>query len=96
MIYTAHDLSCFPQTLGGPESAGEWMGLQNGFANLGGVASPAVAGFLLDRTGNLTDAFLITSAVMLAGGFAWFFGVGRLERVFSAPPPLAEAARNLA
>ena len=72
------------------------MGLQNGFANLAGVVSPALAGFLLDRTGNLTSAFLITSAVMLTGGFSWVFGVGRLERVFSVPPPLIEAAPTLA
>lgn len=88
-------ICAFPQTLGGPESAGRWMGLQNGFANLGGVVSPALAGFLLDRTGNLTSAFLITSAVMLAGGLAWVFGVGRLEQVFSVPP-LAKAAPDLA
>jgi MFS transporter, ACS family, D-galactonate transporter len=85
-------LLAFPQALAGPESAGRWMGLQNGFANFGGVVSPALAGFLLDRTGDLTSAFMITSTVMLAGGFFWVFGVGRLERVV---PPLAEAAANL-
>jgi nitrate/nitrite transporter NarK len=70
------------------------MGLQNGLGNFGGVVSPALAGFLLDRTGNFTAAFLITAAVVLAGGFAWVFGVGRLELVCSVPP-LAEAAADL-
>jgi MFS transporter, ACS family, D-galactonate transporter len=87
-------LLAFPQALAGPESAGRWMGLQNGLGNFGGVVSPALAGFLLDRTGNFTAAFLITAAVMLAGGFAWVFGVGRLELVCSVPP-LAEAAADL-
>jgi MFS family permease len=82
----------FPQALAGPESAGRWMGLQNGFGNLGGVVSPALAGFLLDRTGDFTAAFMITSTVMLVGGFVWVFGVGRLEPVV---PPLAEAAADL-
>lgn len=85
-------LLAFPQALAGPESAGRWMGLQNGFGNFGGVVSPALAGFLLDRTGEFTAAFMITSTVMLVGGFVWVFGVGRLEPVV---PPLAEAAADL-
>lgn len=82
----------FPQALAGPESAGKWMGLQNGFANLGGVVSPALAGFLVDRTGDFTAAFMITSTVMLIGGFSWVFGVGRLE---PAAPSFAVAAVDL-
>lgn len=35
-----------------------------------------------------------SAAVMLAGGFAWVFGVGRLELLCSVPP-LAEAAADL-
>jgi len=33
--------AAFAQTLAGPESAGRWMGLQNGFANFAGIVSPA-------------------------------------------------------
>lgn len=58
-----------------------------------GVVSPALAGFLLDRTGDLTVAFIVTSTVMLAGGFVWVFGVGRLK---PAVPLFAEAAADLA
>jgi MFS family permease len=36
----------FAQTLAGPETAGKWTGLQNGFSNLAGVVSPALAGVL--------------------------------------------------
>jgi MFS family permease len=67
------------QTLAGAGSAGKWMGLQNGFANFAGIVSPALAGFLLDRTGSFIPSLLISSAVMLAGGLAWVFGVGRLQ-----------------
>jgi len=88
-------ICAFAQTLAGPESAGRWMGMQNGFGNFGGVVSPALAGFLLDRTGDFTAALMITSAVMLAGGLAWVFGVDRLELVFPGLP-LTNAATDLA
>jgi MFS transporter, ACS family, D-galactonate transporter len=81
------------QTLAGPQSAGRWMGLQNGFGNFAGIVSPALAGLLLDRTGDFTAAFMITAVVMLDGGFAWVFGVGELEPVV---PPLPEAAAGVA
>jgi len=81
------------QTLAGPESAGRWMGLQNGFANFAGIMSPALAGLLLDRTGDFTAAFMITATMMLGGGFAWVFAVGHLEPVV---PPLPEAAADVA
>ncbi len=84
------------QTLAGPGSAGRWMGLQNGFANFAGVVSPALAGFLLDRFGDFTAALLISSAVMLAGGFAWAFGVGRLEPVLAVVRPLVKPATDWA
>jgi len=85
--------AAFAQTLAGPESAGRWMGLQNGFANFAGIMSPALAGLLLDRTGDFTAAFMITATMMLGGGFAWVFGVGHLEPVV---PPLPEAAADVA
>jgi len=85
--------AAFAQTLAGPESAGKWMGLQNGFANSAGIVSPALAGFLLDRTGDFTAAFMITATMMLGGGFAWVFGVGHLEPVV---PPLPEGAADVA
>jgi len=71
----------FSQALAGPEAAGRWTGLQNGFANLAGVVAPAVTGLLVDRTGSFLTPFAITTAVLMAGGFAWVFVVGRVEQV---------------
>jgi len=71
----------FSQTLAGPEAAGRWTGLQNGFGNLAGVVAPALTGFAVDRTGNFVAAMAITAGVSVVGGLAWVFVVGRLEQV---------------
>jgi MFS transporter, ACS family, D-galactonate transporter len=71
----------FSQTLAGPEAAGRWTGLQNGFANLAGVVAPALTGFAVDRTGSFVVPMVITTAVLLIGGLAWVFVVGRIEHV---------------
>jgi len=71
----------FSQTLAGPQAAGKWTGLQNGFANLAGVVAPALTGYLVDRTGNFLAPLAITAAVSVTGGLAWVFGVGRIEQV---------------
>lgn len=71
----------FAQTLAGPQAAGKWTGLQNGFANLGGVLAPALTGFLVDRTGTFLTPLAITAAVLLAGGLSWVFVVERVEQV---------------
>jgi MFS transporter, ACS family, D-galactonate transporter len=77
----------FSQTLAGPETAGRWVGLQNGFANFAGVLCPALTGRIADKTGHFSDAFAIAAAIMLMGGFAWVFGVGRLEQKVGALVP---------
>lgn len=71
----------FAQTLAGPRAAGRWTGFQNGFANLAGVMGPALTGFTVNRTGNFRTAFLIVSAVFLAGGLAWALLTGPYEQV---------------
>ena len=71
----------FSQTLAGSEAAGRWTGLQNGFANLAGVVAPALTGFAVGRTGSFFTPMAITAGVLLAGGFAWVFVVGRVEQV---------------
>ena len=62
-------------------TAGRWIGLQNGFANLAGAVAPALTGFTLDRTGSFAAALAITVGVLVAGGLAWVFVVGRVEQV---------------
>lgn len=71
----------FPQTLAGPQGVGRWTGLQNGFANVAGIVGPALTGFVVDRTGSFLAPFAITAAVLVAGGLAWVFVVGRVEQV---------------
>jgi ACS family D-galactonate transporter-like MFS transporter len=87
----------FSQTLAGPETAGRWVGLQNGFANFAGVLCPAITGRIADKTGHFAGAFAIAAAIMAAGGFAWIFGVGRLEQKDCSPKAgLSEATSVLA
>jgi MFS family permease len=71
----------FSQTLAGPQAAGRWTGLQNGFANLAGVVAPALTGFAVDRTGSFAVAMSITTVALIVGGLAWVFIVGRVEQV---------------
>jgi len=63
------------QTLAGHRVAGKWVGLQNGFANLSGIAGPPITGFLIDRTGHFGGALAVTALVSVVGGLAWVYGV---------------------
>lgn len=69
------------QTLAGPRVAGRWIGLQNGFANLSGIAGPPITGFLIDRTGHFTAALALTALISVVGGLAWIFGVNNRQQV---------------
>jgi sugar phosphate permease len=79
-IYTP-TIFAMTQTLAGPLAAGKWTGLQNGFANLAGVAAPLVTGWIVDRTGEFYLAFLVAAIVALAGAGFLVLGVGRIEQV---------------
>ncbi len=90
-------LLAFAQTLAGPEAAGRWTGLQNGFANLAGVAAPALTGVLVDRTGSFLAPFAIIAIVLILGGIAWMFVVGPVEPIdWSAPTRLIRATGHVA
>jgi MFS family permease len=69
------------QTLAGPLAAGKWTGLQNGFANLVGVAAPLLTGWIVQVTGEFYLAFVLAAAIALAGAGFLVFGVGRIEPV---------------
>ena len=71
----------FSQTLAGPQAAARWTGLQNGFANLAGVVTPALIGVAVERTNSFSMAMTITVVTLIIGGFAWVFAVGRVEQV---------------
>jgi MFS transporter, ACS family, D-galactonate transporter len=69
------------QTLAGSRAAGRWVGLQNGIANLSGIAGPPLTGLLVDWTGHFDAALMIAALISVAGGLAWIFGVRKLEQV---------------
>ena len=79
------------QTLAGPEAAGRWTGLQNACGNVAGILSPAIAGWLVERTGSFSAAFLAASVACLLGSASFGF----LVREKGGPRPnegLATAA----
>jgi MFS family permease len=82
---SAAGVFAFAQTLAGPETAGRWAALQNGFANFAGVLGATLTGYIVDKTAHFSGAFEITAAIMLVGGIAWVFGVGRLEQKVATP-----------
>ncbi len=73
------------QTLAGPGAAGRWTGLQNSFANLGGVVAPLVTGYLVERTGTFLAAFLTSSAVLAFGVFVYLVVLPMPETAVSGP-----------
>jgi MFS family permease len=88
-IYTAN-VFAITQTLAGPRAAGKWTSLQNGFANLAGVAAPWLTGFIVQQTGEYFWAFVVAAAVVLAGATIFVFAIGRLEPVkWDRPPGLS-------
>ena len=63
------------QTLAGPLAAGKWTGLQNGFANLGGIIAPFLTGLIVSRTGSFFLAFVSASIVAVIGAASYLFVV---------------------
>jgi MFS family permease len=70
------------QTLAGPEAAGKWTGLQNGFGNLAGVVAPVVTGAIVSATGQFFYAFAVVAVVVVLGALSVLFIVGPVEPVF--------------
>jgi MFS transporter, ACS family, D-galactonate transporter len=79
-VYSANHWA-MTQTLAGPRIAGRWSSVQNGVANLSGVASTGVAGLILQFRGSSRMAFAITGAVALVGALAWGLLVDKVEEV---------------
>ena len=87
-IYTAN-VFAITQTLAGPRAAGKWTSLQNGFANLAGVAAPWLTGFIVQRTGEYFWAFAVAAAVVLTGAAIFVFAIERVEPVRWPRHPIA-------
>jgi ACS family D-galactonate transporter-like MFS transporter len=75
------NLWAITQTLAGPLAAGKWTGLQNFVGNFAGIVSPALTGFVVERTGHFFWAFLVTAGVLLGGAISWAFVVGPVKPV---------------
>jgi MFS transporter, ACS family, D-galactonate transporter len=80
------------QTLAGPVAAGRWTGFQNFVGNLAGIVAPWLTGFVLERTGHFSWAFVIMTGVALLGAASWFFIIGPVEPVVWAAKPRAATA----
>jgi MFS family permease len=59
------------QTLAGPHATGKWVGVQNCIGNSAGILAPIVTGFVVDRTGQFSLAFLIAAGLSLIGALGW-------------------------
>ena len=69
------------QTLAGPAMAGRWSSLQNGVANLAGIAAPWLAGMIVQARGSARLAFVVAGGVALAGALSFAILVRRVEPV---------------
>lgn len=68
------------QMFAGPRAAGSWVGFQNALGNLSGILGPIVTGILVDR-GGYASAFMLTSAVAVAGALWWVVAVPRIHQL---------------
>ncbi len=74
------------QSIAGPQNIGRWAGIQNSIANLGGVASPALTGWIVTVTGSFHWAFLIAAIFMVLGAITYIFVVKSLGPISIALP----------
>jgi len=83
------------QTLAGPEAAGKWTGVQNFVGNLGGVISPTVAGWIVERTGSFFLAFAAAAVILVLGAGCYLLLVPRVEPIVWQPRlPTTDGSRN--
>jgi MFS family permease len=66
------------QILAGPKASGRWVGIQNSIGNVPGMISPALTGFIVQRTGHYELAFVAAAAMSALGVVGWIGMVPRL------------------
>jgi cyanate permease len=69
------------QILAGPSAAGRWVGIQNSLGNLAGILAPTLTGFIIDRTGHFTAAFVLAAAVSALGLIGWLAMLPKLAQL---------------
>ena len=90
---SASNLFSITQTLAGPTASGRWTGFQCCIGNLSGIVAPAITGFVVQRTGHFSWAFVILAAVSMIGVLIWIFLIGPVEPVvWHTRPKVAVAA----
>lgn len=81
------------QTLSGPAAAAQWMGFQNGIANISGILATIVTGWIVQVTGSFYGAFTTAAGVGMFGLLMYLVVMGRVVPIIWAPrePRLAKA-----
>jgi MFS family permease len=77
--FNAPTLFAIGQTLAGPQVAGKWIGIQNGFASLASIVAPIITGLVVDLTGQYSCAFIIAAGVASVGIIAWGLVIRKVE-----------------
>lgn len=67
------------QILAGPKASGRWVGIQNSIGNVPGMISPALTGFVVQRTGHYELAFVVAAVMSALGIVGWIGLVPKLE-----------------
>jgi ACS family glucarate transporter-like MFS transporter len=66
--------------------------VQNLIGNLGGVASPALTGWVVTATGSFQWAFVIAAAVLVFGSLIYVLVVKNLDPIAAVPQATAVPA----
>lgn len=69
------------QILAGPAATGRWVSIQNTIGNLAGIVAPALTGFVVQRTGHFTLAFICAAAVGVLGFVGWVLMIPRVREL---------------
>jgi MFS family permease len=69
------------QTLAGPRAGARWMGVQNTFGQVAGIAAPILTGVLVDATGSFSTGFLTAASLSAIGFVCWALVVEQIEPV---------------
>ncbi len=69
------------QTLGGPNAAARWAGMQSFCFNIAGIAAPYITGVVLDHTGSFAAAFMIAAGLAIIGTLAFGVIVRHIETI---------------
>ena len=68
----------------------QYIGITSGVcnlaANLAGIITPIVIGFIVDRTGSFAGALVYVAGVALIGAFAYIFILGDVKRIIITSP----------